>query len=485
MNIVQFWYNERIPEEIQELVSSWKSHNPAASHQLFNAESAAEFIQANFSSEICNAFCAITLPAMCSDVFRVAYVLKKGGVYIDCGTSCTLPIDQWQINPSELTLMRKWHGGVWNGLISAPANNPWLQLIWQKIERVLLERQEGDIYRLTGPFLFHGITENESRLSNEELDGLLPNTTSESRKITVKDQAEFSPLFSPHNALKHKSRSHWSKLQELVPLFSQYEQYRMASTAAIPLIDKHLVIHLVHSHAGTASLHEHHSAFCTRTSSTVIDFPLSRIGERPDYDCIINIARRSTAGAVSVIVDLTSCLSELDYHKPAASTWLYQLAELCNYFQSSQVWFGAVEQVDAIAVAVSRAHSTNRIPNHTPLHTPFHKLHLQSESGLHYSSRADVIERLLTCPALDYNLLDEALGFFFRRATITPLWSNKVIENHTGGMPSRVTLSAQEIEKIQSAFSESNKQFFQKYPQVESEATAAPFVPHITGAGFR
>jgi mannosyltransferase OCH1-like enzyme len=105
MNIVQFWNSAEIPNEIQELISSWSTLNPAENHRVFDSASAQEFVARNYSADVASAFRDITIPAMSCDVFRVAYLLKEGGIYIDCGSRCLQPICDWGIDSSNILML--------------------------------------------------------------------------------------------------------------------------------------------------------------------------------------------------------------------------------------------------------------------------------------------------------------------------------------------------------------------------------------------
>ncbi|MEP1871729.1 MAG: glycosyltransferase, partial [Paraglaciecola sp.] len=108
--IVQFWNTESIPEDVTELMATWQQQNPDFRHLIFTHEQAASFIEVQFGTAIKSLYLSAALPAMQSDIFRVAYCLAKGGFYIDAGTRCMASLVPNLPDNGDLLLMRKWHG---------------------------------------------------------------------------------------------------------------------------------------------------------------------------------------------------------------------------------------------------------------------------------------------------------------------------------------------------------------------------------------
>ena len=199
--IVQFWNTPDLPEDITKLVATWKDQNPSMEHKLFSYDSALQFIAEHYGPEIQNLFESAALPAMQSDIFRVAYCLKMGGFYIDCGTRCNAPI-QPLLSDDLLFLVRKWHGGIWNGAIGCNAGHPALKWIWDRIIQNLKARNSNDVWKLTGPLSFNQMVESKAF----------------DNSINVVEQPLTKPFFDIVNELEHKKK-HWSKVQEKQSVF--------------------------------------------------------------------------------------------------------------------------------------------------------------------------------------------------------------------------------------------------------------------------
>lgn len=199
--IVQFWNTPDLPKDISKLVATWKEQNPSMEHKLFSYDTALQFIAEHYGAEIQNLFESAALPAMQSDIFRVAYCLKMGGFYIDCGTRCNAPIEPL-LSDDLLFLVRKWHGGIWNGAIGCNAGHPALEWIWDRIIQNLKARNSNDVWKLTGPLSFNQMVESKQF---EDI-------------VNVVEQPATKQYFDIVNELEHKKK-HWSKVQEKQSVF--------------------------------------------------------------------------------------------------------------------------------------------------------------------------------------------------------------------------------------------------------------------------
>ena len=83
--LVQFWDDPaNIPADVQGCMQSWEKLEAFGFVRvLFGDESARDFIRENFTAQHVSAFDACLHPAMRADYFRLCYILKLGGVYVD------------------------------------------------------------------------------------------------------------------------------------------------------------------------------------------------------------------------------------------------------------------------------------------------------------------------------------------------------------------------------------------------------------------
>ncbi len=83
--IVQFWDDlDRLPQDVRECMQSWRELEQSGFMlQVFDDNSAREFIRINLGSRYEKAFDKCYHPSMKSDYFRYSYIFVKGGFYVD------------------------------------------------------------------------------------------------------------------------------------------------------------------------------------------------------------------------------------------------------------------------------------------------------------------------------------------------------------------------------------------------------------------
>lgn len=83
--IVHFWDDlDRLPEDVNECMESWRSLEQAGFELgLFDESSAREFIRTHLGVRYEKAFDKCYHPSMKSDYFRYSYVFVEGGMYVD------------------------------------------------------------------------------------------------------------------------------------------------------------------------------------------------------------------------------------------------------------------------------------------------------------------------------------------------------------------------------------------------------------------
>ena len=261
--IVQYWDGD-IPDDVAALMKTWSVKNPEYDYQLFNHKESLSYIKENFNKDIFDAFNKLTIPAMVCDVFRVAFILKEGGVYIDCGIECLDSLSALELKPNQCTLLRKWNGWVCNGFICATKDDPVVQKLWDKICNVLLKNTEGNIWALTGPKVYMEVT-------NEFLDNKLEFVKTENTvevnnsNIRLLNQRKVLGVFNIVNRLEHKSRSHWSDMQKILTLF------KVNYDLVVPdvFFDKKLVIHIGQHKTGSTAIQQSLFKSCDSNDSVL------------------------------------------------------------------------------------------------------------------------------------------------------------------------------------------------------------------------
>lgn len=83
--LIQFWDNAKfIPLDVSKCIDSWKLLDKHGfTRLLFDDESAKNYIMDNYDSQYLKAFNLCHHPAMRADYFRLCYLFKIGGFYVD------------------------------------------------------------------------------------------------------------------------------------------------------------------------------------------------------------------------------------------------------------------------------------------------------------------------------------------------------------------------------------------------------------------
>ena len=163
---MQYWGGIAPPAGLSERMMSCRSNNPNLRYKLIGPAAAAKRLNRWFGSDVANGFLSIRIEAMRSDVFRVAWVLRKGGYYVDAASEVLSSFDEWVVK-DKLNLLKKPNmidnKLVWNGFIYAPfPGHQFLQEVWSRQEYMLLSRRcnTANIWAETGPGIFLDVLKN-------------------------------------------------------------------------------------------------------------------------------------------------------------------------------------------------------------------------------------------------------------------------------------------------------------------------------------
>ena len=86
--IVQYWDQECPPEDIAELLHTWVEAHPDYQYRRFDDTAARDYLMSHYPETALKAYRRATHPAQASDLFRLAYLFREGGFYIDADDRC-------------------------------------------------------------------------------------------------------------------------------------------------------------------------------------------------------------------------------------------------------------------------------------------------------------------------------------------------------------------------------------------------------------
>ncbi len=120
--LVQFWDDAKaVPPDVRECLNSWHQlDNYGFERLLFDDKSAAQFIAQHLDSRYLEAFKRCRHPAMRSDYFRLCFISRIGGFYVDADDVYQGGnLEHW-FNDSRLKLQPLCYNSLTNLMISVP-----------------------------------------------------------------------------------------------------------------------------------------------------------------------------------------------------------------------------------------------------------------------------------------------------------------------------------------------------------------------------
>ena len=167
--LIQYWDQPDPPEPVKVLMQNVRDLHPDWEYQCFDRQRAADELGALYGNDLREAFLDIRLPAMQADVFRMAYLLRHGGVWIDAATRLHSSVERWLPMGHPLVLLRRQqqtYPEVATGFIYASAGHPLLARAWDRISAYLLLRSGTKVYRHFGPGILRDLMREQPQLAS-------------------------------------------------------------------------------------------------------------------------------------------------------------------------------------------------------------------------------------------------------------------------------------------------------------------------------
>tara|TARA_B100000674_G_scaffold422514_1_gene374701 strand:+ start:612 stop:1895 length:1284 start_codon:yes stop_codon:yes gene_type:complete len=206
--LIQYWNHSEPPSPVNALMQTVRDFHPHWDYQCFDRHRAAEELGWLYGKDLKQAFLDIRLPAMQADVFRIAYLLRHGGIWIDAATVLHEPIDSWMPFGHPLVLLKRKHQRhpeVATGFMWASPGHPLLARAWDRIAAYLLKRSGTKVYRHFGPGILRDLIREQPQL------GAMVHVLAE------QDVSRFLCFGSSSDVLSKEE--HWSKRQDSESLY--------------------------------------------------------------------------------------------------------------------------------------------------------------------------------------------------------------------------------------------------------------------------
>ena len=151
LHIHQFWNEPELPEDVAELVDSWRTQNFGFQHSLLSQQSVRAWL-AQRDVRWRQALRNIPSIAGKTDLLRLALLYEQGGVYVDADDRCVAPLGPL-LAGRDLILRQEHCGTVGNNFIAARPRHPVIGLAFQEALDAALRGDRESIWLATGPGL--------------------------------------------------------------------------------------------------------------------------------------------------------------------------------------------------------------------------------------------------------------------------------------------------------------------------------------------
>jgi tetratricopeptide (TPR) repeat protein len=202
--IMQYWDSAPPPADVTRLMATWRETNPGYAYHLFNHTSAQDFLAEHFPPEVLNAYRRGEYATQKSDIFRLAFLVAKGGIYADADDRCTAPVAAIIPASARLVAYQDDHMTLCNNFVAAEPGHPVLAAALQGAVTAMLRGDRDTVWFSTGPAL---LTRAFTQVLVARGDML---ETMAASGIAVLDRRELARAVSIHCAAAYKRTDrHW------------------------------------------------------------------------------------------------------------------------------------------------------------------------------------------------------------------------------------------------------------------------------------
>lgn len=151
--ITQFWDEAVIPEGIGELTATWRSQNPDHDYQIFDDSRALAWLEAQYPKPVSLAYWRSREAAQKSDIFRLAWLARQGGIYADADDRCLRPLETILPAGAKLVLSQEVLGTAGNNFIAVVPGHPVIELALRLAVNAVNRGDNDGVWYSTGPAL--------------------------------------------------------------------------------------------------------------------------------------------------------------------------------------------------------------------------------------------------------------------------------------------------------------------------------------------
>ena len=202
--IAQFWDSTDVPADISALTASWQAEHPEWEYELFDNAAARRFLRAHFDRPVLSAYNRARENAQKSDIFRLAYLVARGGYYVDADDRSLAPIATVVPSECELAFYQEDFGTIGNDFIGAVPGHPVLKRALSDAVDAINRGDADIIWLATGPGLL-------TRAFVQEILRAAEGVATALNRVVVLDRHELYRAVAVHCSAAYKQTArHWS-----------------------------------------------------------------------------------------------------------------------------------------------------------------------------------------------------------------------------------------------------------------------------------
>ena len=203
--IGQFWDKPQLSDELLDLAASWRHHNDDYRYYLFNADTGRNYLRQYFPHPVSLAYRRCGDPATQADLFRLAFLLREGGVWADMDDRCLKPLSSFVPAHAHACFWQEPQGSTGNNFIAAVPGHPILRRALVAAVNAINRGDRDKVWTLTGPGLL-------SRAFALDLAEAGDRWKARLDRIAILDEYDLHPNVAIHCRTAHKRLGkHWSR----------------------------------------------------------------------------------------------------------------------------------------------------------------------------------------------------------------------------------------------------------------------------------
>jgi tetratricopeptide (TPR) repeat protein len=152
-HIGQFWDADEPPPDLRELSRSWSAQNTGYGHVLFNDRTAQAYLTTHFPPPVVMAYRRCEGATTQSDLFRLAFLFRHGGIWADMDDRCLVPLSHIVPAGAAACFWQESTAHLCNNFMAAVPGHPVVRRALATAVQAINRGDRDKVWMLTGPGL--------------------------------------------------------------------------------------------------------------------------------------------------------------------------------------------------------------------------------------------------------------------------------------------------------------------------------------------